>query len=183
MKTKTLAFIVLISMIICGIGILRFLELHNRSVILRHSYQDRIPQLNSDRLISISKSTALALLAVGVIGALSVRRKKKNKRSPVQHNKPQTTSEDRDKAFIKLNKQYLVLQYKITQHKFSGDRPPDYLLNEISDLDRKIWFGACYVVQDFCCVSFCDGHSAHRWPQQPIVPGPCFLKLKRIGRY
>ena len=138
MKTRNLAVIVLISMIISGIGILRFLEVHNRSVIMRHSYQNRIPELNSDRSVSISKSTALALLAVGAIGALSVRRKKKHNKNPTQHNKPQTTSEDRDKAFIKLNKQYLNLQYKITQHKFSGDRPPDYLLNEISDLDRKI---------------------------------------------
>jgi hypothetical protein len=105
---------------------------------MRHSHQNRIPELNSARSVSISKSTALLLLAVGVIGALSVRRKKKNKRSPAQHNKPKTTSEDRDKAFIKLNKQYLNLQYKITQHKFSGDSPPDCLLKEISDLDRKV---------------------------------------------
>jgi hypothetical protein len=107
-------------------------------VILRYGHQHQIPELNSDRSVLISKSTALLLLAVGVIGALSVRRKKKNKRSPAQHNKPQTTSEDRDKAFIKLHKQYLNLQYKITQHKFSGDSPPDCLLKEISDLDRKV---------------------------------------------
>jgi hypothetical protein len=138
MKIKSLSFIALISMIICGIGVLRFLEVHNNSVILRHSHQHQIPEPNSDRSVSISKSMTLLLLAVGAIGALSVRRKKKNKRSPAQHNKPQTTSGDRDKAFIKLNKQYLNLQYKITQHKFSGDGPPDGLLKEISDLERKV---------------------------------------------
>ena len=138
MKIKSLSFIALISMIICGIGVLRFLEVHNKLVILRHSHQHQIPEPNRYRSVSISKSTALLLLAVGIIGALSVSRKKKNKRSPAQHNKPQTTSEDRDKAFIKLNKQYLNLQYKITQHKFSGDSPPDCLLKEISNLERKV---------------------------------------------
>jgi hypothetical protein len=138
MKIKNLAFIALISMIICGIGVLRFLEVHNKSVILRHSHQYQIPEPNRDRSVSISKSSTLLLLAVGIIGALSVSRKKKNKRSPAQHNKPQTISEDRGTAFIKLNKQYLNLQYKITQHRYSGDSPPDCLLKEISNLERKV---------------------------------------------
>jgi hypothetical protein len=75
---------------------------------------------------------------VGVIGMLSVRRKKKNKRSPAKKRAPQTTSKNRNRAFIKLNKQYLDLQYKITRHKLTGDSPPDGLLKEISDLERKI---------------------------------------------
>ncbi len=138
MKIKSLAFIALISMIICGIGVLRVLEVHNKSLILRHSHQHQISEQNSDRSVLISKSTALLLLTVGAIGALSIRRKKKNKRRPAQHNKTQATSEDRDQAFIKLNKQYLNLQYKITQHKFTGDGPPDCLRKEISDLERKV---------------------------------------------
>jgi Tfp pilus assembly protein PilV len=138
MKIKNLAFIALISMIICGIGVLGFLEIRNKPVIPRHSQQHQIPEPDSDRSALISKSTTLLLLAVGVIGALSVRRKKKNKRSPAQKNKPQTTSDDRNKAFVKLNKQYLNLQYKITQHKFTDENPPDCLLKEISDLERKV---------------------------------------------
>jgi len=138
MKTKNLALIVLISMIICGIGVLRVLEVHNKSLILRHSHQHQISEQNSDRSVLISKSTALLLLAVGVSGALSVRRKKKNKRSSAQKKEPQTTSDDRNKAFVRLNKQYLNLQYKITQNKFSGDSSPDCLLKEISDLERKV---------------------------------------------
>ena len=138
MKIKNLAIIALISMIICGIGILTFLDVPDTSVILTHSQQHQTPEPNSDRSFSISKSTTLLLLAVGLIGALSVRRKKNNKRSPVQPNRSQITSVDRDQAFIKLNKQYLNLQYKITQHKFSGDRPPDCLAKELSDLERKV---------------------------------------------
>jgi hypothetical protein len=42
------------------------------------------------------------------------------------------------KNFNSINKQYLNLQYKITQHKFSGDRPPDCLAKELSDLERKV---------------------------------------------
>jgi poly-beta-hydroxyalkanoate depolymerase len=80
----------------------------------------------------------LLLLTIGVIGILAVRRKKKNPKDPVQHNSAQIRSEDRSKSFIKLNKQYLKLQYKITQHKISGDSPPDSLVKEFSDLERKI---------------------------------------------
>jgi len=138
MKIRKSAIIVLISMIICGIGILTFLEVANKSVNLHHSHQHQIPKPNSDQSFSISKSMTLLLFAVGLIGALSVRRKKNNKRSPVQHNGSQITSVDRDQAFIKLNKQYLNLQYKITQHKLSGNSPPDCLVNELSDLERKV---------------------------------------------
>jgi uncharacterized protein HemX len=138
MKIKNLALIALISMIIYGIGVLGFLEIRNMPMISRDSHQHQIPEPDSEQSASVSKSTTLLLLAVGVIGALSVRRKKKNKRSPTQKNEPQTTSEDRNKAFVKLNKQYLNMQYKITQHKFSGENPPDCLLKEISDLERKV---------------------------------------------
>ena len=138
MKTKNLALIVLISMIICGIGVLRVLEVHNKSLILRHSHQHQISEQNSDRSVLISKSTALLLLAVGVMGTLSIRRRKKSKRSPAQKNEPQTISDDRNKEFVKLNKQYLNMQYKITQHKFSGENPPDGLRKEIFELERKV---------------------------------------------
>jgi hypothetical protein len=138
MKIKKLAFMALISMMICAIGLLSFFDAHNRSVILRHSHQNQISEPNRDRSISISKSMTLLLLTIGVIGILAVRRKKKNPKDPVQHNSAQIRSEDRSKSFIKLNKQYLKLQYKITQHKISGDSPPDSLVKEFSDLERKI---------------------------------------------
>jgi hypothetical protein len=138
MKIKNLSFIALISITVCGIGILKFLDIRNTSVILSHSDQHQISEPNSDRSALLPKSMTLLLLAVGVIGALSVRRRNKNRRSPAQYNPSQIRSGHRDKAFIKLNKQYLNLQYKITQHKFSGDRPPDCLLKELSDLERKV---------------------------------------------
>lgn len=138
MKMKNLTFIALFSSIICGIGVLIFLEISNRSVIQRHSHPHQIAGPNSDRPNLVSKSTTLLLLTVAVIGVLWVRRKKEDKRSPARHNRPQATYEDRNKAFIKLNKQYLDLQYKITRHKFSGDSPPEGLQKEISDLERKV---------------------------------------------
>jgi hypothetical protein len=138
MKLKNLAFIALFGVVISAIGILIFLEIHNRPVIQRHSQQHQIAGPISNRFNSISKGKILLLLAVAVIGAVCIRRKKEDKRSPARHDRPQTTSENRNKAFIKLNKQYLDLQYKITQHKFSGDRPPDGLQKEISDLERQI---------------------------------------------
>lgn len=138
MKIKNLAFIALPSMIICGIGILKFLEVHHRSANPLRMHQHQIPERYSDRSASISNSTILVLLAVGVTGALGVRRKKKNKQSPAQHHNSQTSSKDRDKAFIKLNKQYLNLQYQMTRHRFSGDSPPDCLLNKLSELEREV---------------------------------------------
>jgi hypothetical protein len=85
-----------------------------------------------------SKGTVLILLAVGIIGVLSIRRKNKAQNSVAQSTVPQTAHRDRHRVFIDLNKQYLNLQYKITQHKFSGDTPPDGLLKEISDIERKV---------------------------------------------
>ena len=88
--------------------------------------------------VSVSKGTVLILLTVGIIGVLSVRRKRKTPKSLAQPSAPQTTHKDRHSVFIDLNKQYLNLQYKIAQHKFSGDAPPDGLLKEISDIERKV---------------------------------------------
>ena len=138
MKIKNLTFIALFSIIIFGIGILIFLEISNRPVSQRHNHQHQIVGPNSDRPNLVSKSTTLLLLTVAVIGVLWIRRKKEDKKSPARHNRPQATDEDRNKAFIELNKQYLDLQHKVTRHKFSGDSPPDGLQKEISDLERKI---------------------------------------------
>ena len=138
MKIKKPVFIALIGTIICGMGIFGFLEIGNRPVNPHPVLQHQIAEPDSDRSASISISTVLLLLAVGVSGVLSVRRKKKNNRRSAQITEPQTTPDDRNKAFVKLNKQYLNLQYKITQNKFSGENAPDCLQKEISDLERKV---------------------------------------------
>lgn len=121
MKIKNLAYIASIGILTIAGGVLGF---------------EAAP--HSKPSISIPKSTILVLLAVGVVGVLSVRRKKKTKGKPVQQKTPQSISEDRDKAFIQLNKQYLNLQYKVTQHKFSGVNPPDGLLDDISNIEREV---------------------------------------------
>jgi len=138
MKIKNLAYVAVISMLIIGSGILGFLEIRTKSMIKRHDGQHHLATPDNGHSVSIPKSTVLALLAVGVIGVLTVRRKKKDKKSPAHHNKLQTVSEDRDKAFVKLNKEYLNLQYKVTQHKFSGESPPDGLIEAISNIERKV---------------------------------------------
>jgi flagellar basal body-associated protein FliL len=138
MKMKKPAFIALISMILCGIGILGFLEIRNRLVTPRQRLQLQTPKPDSDRSASISISAVLLLLAVGISGALSVRRRRKNNRRSAQKIEPEKIPDDRNRAFVRLNKQYLNLQYKITQNKFSGENPPDQLLKEISDLERKV---------------------------------------------
>lgn len=138
MKIKNLAYIASISILIIGGGILGFLEIRQKSEIPSQGRQHHLAAPESKTSVSIPRSTLLALLAVGSIGALSVRRKRKPGKSTSQQKTPQTKSEDRDKAFIELNKQYLNLQYKITQHKFSGDNPPDGLIEEITNIERKV---------------------------------------------
>ncbi len=138
MRIKNLAYIASISVLIIGSGILGFLEIRKKPVIPDDDRQQHLAVPHSNPSVLIPKSTILVLLAVGVIGVLSVRRRKKTKRSLAQQKAPQSISEDRDKAFIQLNKQYLNLQYKITQHKFSGDNPPDGLLDQISNIEREV---------------------------------------------
>ena len=138
MKIKNLALIALISMMTYGILIYGIFKVIGRSVIYQRNlhYQTLAP--GSDRSASISKSTALLLLTVGIIGVLSVRRINKNTRGSAQKRGPQTRSDNRSEAFIELHKQYLDLQYKITLHKSSGVTPPESLQKEISDLERRV---------------------------------------------
>jgi hypothetical protein len=139
MKTKNLAYIASIGMLIVGSGVLGFLDIHKKPLIPNHNRQNHLKSApQSKPSVPIPKSTILILLVVGIIGVLSVRRNKKTRGSSAQQKTPQRISEDRDKAFIALNKEYLNLQYKITQHKFSGDNPPDGLLDEISNIERKV---------------------------------------------
>ncbi|MGD2185310.1 MAG: hypothetical protein PVI71_04240 [Desulfobacterales bacterium] len=138
MNIRNLAFMAFIGIIVCGIAFFGFYEVRNKPVTAPKGHQHQLQGPNKDRSASISKGTALILLAVGVIGALSVRRKKKNKSGPAQKNETKKASDDRNKEFVRLNKQYLNMQYKLTQHEFSGETPPDFLLKEISDLERKV---------------------------------------------
>lgn len=138
MKIKNLAYIAPISMLIIGSGVLGFLEIRKKPMIPHQSRQHQPAAPHHAPSDSIPKSAILVLLAVGVVGVLSVRRKKQPSKSPAQQTRPQKESEDRHKAFIKLNKEYLNLQYKIIQHKFSGDNPPDGLMDEISNIERKV---------------------------------------------
>ena len=138
MKIKNLAYIAPIGILIFGGGILGFLELHKKAVIPNQSRQHHQAASHNKPSVLIPKGTILILLAMGVVGVLSVRRKKNSKESPPQQKKLQTVSDDRDKAFVKLNKEYLNLQYKLTQHKFSGESPPDGLIEEISNIERKV---------------------------------------------
>jgi hypothetical protein len=138
MKIKNLALIAFISMMTYGITIYGFVKVVSRSVNTQRNLHYQTLKPGSGRSASISKSTALLLLTVGIIGVLTVRRMNKNTRGSVQKRGLQTISNDRNKAFIKLNKQYLDLQYKITLHKSSGVRPPEGLQKEISDLERRV---------------------------------------------
>ncbi|MDX1707421.1 MAG: hypothetical protein R3274_02400 [Desulfobacterales bacterium] len=138
MKSKHLTTAVLVWMLIAAPGFFEFDKIKAESAAPHHSRQNETASQDSHRPLSISKRTALVLLAISIMGVLLVRRKKKNPSRPVQHQGPHKRPEDRDQVFIDLNKHYLNLQYKMAQHQFSGNPPPHGLLEEISDIERKI---------------------------------------------
>ena len=138
MRIKNLIAIAAISILIIGAGSLGFFEIHKNPGIPHQGRQDHLAAPDNAAFGSIPKTIFLVLLAIGAAGALSVRRKKHPERNTARQKSQPSMPEDRDRAFIELNKQYLNLQYKITQHKFSGDNPPDGLLDEISNIERKV---------------------------------------------
>ncbi len=125
-------------MLIAGTGLLGFDQIKAESLAPHANRQPESTSQNNQTPLSISRGALLVLLAVGVMGVLMVRRKKNAPNRAAQHQMSQKPPEDRDQVFIDLNKQYLNLQYKMMQHQFSGDPPPDGLLEEISDMKRKI---------------------------------------------
>jgi hypothetical protein len=40
--------------------------------------------------------------------------------------------------FINLYKRFLYLRYKVTQYQLGGNDPPEYLLNELADVERTV---------------------------------------------
>ena len=138
MRIKSLIAIALISTVIIGAGIIGIYGSHKYPGIPLKGRQDHLAAPDNKASGSIPKATILFLLAIGAVGALSVRRKKPPEINPARQKTPQSISEDRDRAFVELNKQYLNLQYRITQHKFSGDIPPEGLIEEITNIERKV---------------------------------------------
>lgn len=138
MKIRTPAFIALISMIVCGVGVLGFLKIRSRPLVSGHNLAHQVQESDSDPSVPISLSAALLLLAAGIAGALGVSRKKNDDSSSAQHTAARPKKNDRDKAFVNLNKQYLDLQYQMTQHRICGDDSPDDLREEISEIERKV---------------------------------------------
>ncbi len=45
---------------------------------------------------------------------------------------------EREKALIDLQKQFLSLNYKITQYEMSKVNPPEYLLRKFKDVERQV---------------------------------------------
>ncbi len=138
MRIKNLIVIALISILIIGAGIIGYFEIHKNPGIPLRGRQDHPAEPDNTASGSIPKTTILVLLAIGVAGVLSVRRKQPPEMNTARKKAPQSTSEDRDRAFVELNKKYLNLQYRITQLKFSGDIPPEGLIEEITNIERKV---------------------------------------------
>jgi hypothetical protein len=141
MNIKKFAPLALVGVLIFAKGIQGFAEIPTGSDFSQDRQQDAVAPAHPESGASIPKGNIFALLAVGIIGIICIRRKKKAAKNAVRSpmpQPPQPTPAGRKQAFIDLNKQYLNLQYKITRTKFTGDRPSTALRNEISDIERKV---------------------------------------------
>ena len=107
MKIKALKFIALISVILSGLATIMFMSFFEKKETVRliDKHQLQVPQTYTSA--SMSKGTILMLLAVGIVGALGVSRKRNGNTSPAQRNKTngasdyQNVSENRQKLIPK----------------------------------------------------------------------------------
>ena len=135
---KTFAPIALVGVLIFVMRIQGFAEIPVGSDFSQDHRQDAVAPSHPEFGASIPKRNFFALLAVGIIGIICIRRKNKAAKNAVQAPTPHPPPASRKQAFIELNKQYLCLQYKITRNKYSGDTPSAALRKEISDIERKV---------------------------------------------
>ena len=93
MKIKNFKFILLVSVILSGLMFAGYFFVHGKEGSFGLRIQNQVQASESYRAASISKETILVLLAVGIIGALGVSRKKRDSISPSQE-KETSTPED-----------------------------------------------------------------------------------------
>jgi hypothetical protein len=135
---KTFAPLALVGVLIFVMGIQGFAEIPAGSDFSKDRQQDEVAPAHPESGTSIPKHNIFALLTVGIIGVMIIRRKTKAAKRAVQSPTTQSAPASRKQALIDLNKQYLNLQYKVTRNKYSGDTPSAALRKEISDIERKV---------------------------------------------
>ena len=86
MKIKNLIFFLLISILLSGLVIIVFISVHDKEAISQQINQNQFQVPESYNAASVSKGTILLLLAVGIIGALGISRRKREHGSPAQRN-------------------------------------------------------------------------------------------------
>ena len=107
MKIKPFIFIVLIGVILSGLATIKFMSVFDRKENTGLANEDQLKVPQAYTAASMSKGTILMLLAVGIVGALGVSRKRNGNTSPAQRNKTngasdyQNVSENRQKLIPK----------------------------------------------------------------------------------
>ena len=94
MKIKHLIFFLIISILLSGLTIAVFITVYDKEEISKPIDQNLFQVPESYNAASVSKGTILLLLAVGVIGALGVSRKKKDSGSDSNRNPVDRTGQD-----------------------------------------------------------------------------------------
>lgn len=98
MKISKLIFFALTSVILSGLTAIAIVSIFDKQETARMFEQERINVPETYSTASISKGALLLLLAVGIIGALGVSRKRKIAQGPVQNNEDDTPAENEDSA-------------------------------------------------------------------------------------
>jgi preprotein translocase subunit SecG len=102
MKIKNLMFFLLISILLSGLVIVVFISVHDKEAISQQINQNQYQVPESYNAASVSKGTILLLLAVGIIGALGISRRKREHGSPAQRNE---TNKEADHQNLNEEKQ------------------------------------------------------------------------------
>ena len=96
MKIRNLTFILMIGVIFSGLMAAGYVSVHDKEETSRLKIQNQAQTSESYATTSISKSTILLLLAVGVVGALGVSRKKKDTVGVAQKTEMNSAPADQD---------------------------------------------------------------------------------------
>lgn len=102
MKTTSQKLFIIIGIILSGFIVVAYITINNSKEMAQQIEENEVPFSKAYNAGSVSEGTILVLLAIGVIGALVISRKKKDISSIAQRNKspvgPENQSFNKDRA-------------------------------------------------------------------------------------
>ncbi len=94
MKIIRRKFFLIIGVILSGFIVVAYITLNDKKEMAQYIEENGVPVFNGYNAASVSEGTILVLLAIGVIGALVISRKKKDISSAAQRNESPAGTEN-----------------------------------------------------------------------------------------